>query len=272
MAAFGIEFISVFGLPPVEFVHMAADLGCTHISTGLQPMPGNPHGYAPWSLLNDGELRRSMQRALRERGVSVSLGEGFLIRPGTNISDRLAELEVMRELGAQRVNVVSLEPDANRLRDECATFVEMAAKIGCITELEFLPRTAVNTLSRALEVVRDVGSDTFKVLIDAMHFFRSGSTVADLARIDKNLIDYLQLCDVPLVSRFSDYADEARYERLPPGEGELPLQQLIDALPQVHVIGLEIPMRSKAEAGIGPLERLRDSVATARELLTRRPA
>ena len=35
MHPLGIEFISVFGLPPVEFVHLAADLGCRHISTAL---------------------------------------------------------------------------------------------------------------------------------------------------------------------------------------------------------------------------------------------
>jgi hypothetical protein len=33
MRALGIEFISVFGLPPVDFVHLAAGLGCRYIST-----------------------------------------------------------------------------------------------------------------------------------------------------------------------------------------------------------------------------------------------
>ena len=31
----GIEFISVLGLPPVEFVHLAAGLGCDHVGTSL---------------------------------------------------------------------------------------------------------------------------------------------------------------------------------------------------------------------------------------------
>jgi hypothetical protein len=35
----GIEFLSVFGLPPVEFVNLAADLGCRYISTGLRSAP-----------------------------------------------------------------------------------------------------------------------------------------------------------------------------------------------------------------------------------------
>ena len=27
--------LSVFGMPPVEFVHLTADLGCGYITTGL---------------------------------------------------------------------------------------------------------------------------------------------------------------------------------------------------------------------------------------------
>ena len=42
----GIEFLTVFGLHPVEFVHLAADLGCRHIGIGLSPLPINPHRYA----------------------------------------------------------------------------------------------------------------------------------------------------------------------------------------------------------------------------------
>ena len=36
MDRLGVEFLSVFGLPPVEFVNLAADLGCHYISTGLR--------------------------------------------------------------------------------------------------------------------------------------------------------------------------------------------------------------------------------------------
>ena len=46
------------------------------------------------------------------------------------------------------------------------------------------------------------------------------------------------------------------FERLPPGEGELPLAAMLAALPDDRVVGLEIPMRSHAEAGISALDRL----------------
>jgi hypothetical protein len=54
------------------------------------------------------------------------------------------------------------------------------------------------------------------------------------------------------------------YERMAPGDGELPLAELLGAVPPDVVIGLEIPMRSVAESGVGPAARLRPCVAAAR--------
>ena len=42
--------------------------------------------------------------------LHLSLGEGFNVRDGADIRDRAADLEIMAELGAQRVNAASLDP------------------------------------------------------------------------------------------------------------------------------------------------------------------
>ncbi len=45
----GIDRLSVFGMPPVQFVALTAELGCTSVGIGLVPTPGyNPHGYPDW--------------------------------------------------------------------------------------------------------------------------------------------------------------------------------------------------------------------------------
>jgi sugar phosphate isomerase/epimerase len=61
--------------------------------------------------------------------------------------------------------------------------------------------------------------------------------------------------------------EEAMYERLAPGEGELPLRDIIRALPDGLVIELEVPQRSLALAGVSPIDRLRPCVAAARRIL-----
>ena len=81
------------------------------------------------------------------------------------------------------------------------------------------------------------------------------------------MIGYVQLSDVPLVSRFPTYMEEAMFERMAPGTGELPLLDILAALPRDVVIGLEIPLRSEVEAGVGPEVRVGRCVEAARSLL-----
>jgi hypothetical protein len=65
------------------------------------------------------------------------------------------------------------------------------------------------------------------------------------------------------------YAEEAMYHRLAPGEGELPLAEMLAALPRDLVVGLEVPMLSRAEAGVSAYDRLLPCVQSARALLAR---
>jgi hypothetical protein len=53
-----------------------------------------------------------------------------------------------------------------------------------------------------------------------------------------------------------------------PGEGELPLRDLLSALPADIVLELEVPQRSLALAGVSPIDRLRPCVEAARRLLS----
>jgi len=267
MNRLGIELLSVFGMSPVEQVGLAADLGCGHISSGLTQFQVNPHGYAPWSLKDDRALRREMIAAMRDRNVSLSLGEGFAVRPGIDVRDRADELDIMAELGARCLGGVAMEPDAARLIDQFATLVEMAEARGLKVTIEFAPVLPVANLDQALALVAAVNRPDFRVLVDAMHFFRSGGALTALAALDSNLIGYAQLCDAPLVAKESDYMREATFERRAPGAGELPLAAFAAALPDTVVISLEVPMLAAAEAGVSPIARLRPAVEAARRLI-----
>lgn len=266
MDRLAIEFISVLGLPPVEFVHVAAELGCHRIGLACAPIVTVAELYEPWTLRGNVALVREVKQALAECGVSLSLGEGFLIRGGADIADQAAEMDILAELGATLVNVVSIEGDPARNIAQFGAFADMAAARGLRASLEYMPGMPVGTLSTARDLVVQIGKPNASLLIDAMHLYRSGGTATEVAALEPNLIGYAQLCDVPLIPLQDDYGLEARFDRRAAGEGELPLQEFVDALPGDCVIGLEVPMRDKALAGIGPVERLRPAVATARAL------
>jgi sugar phosphate isomerase/epimerase len=267
----GIEFISVFGMPPVQLVELASDLGYNYISGGLQSMPGryNPDGYPQYSLKNDLAMRRDLISAMKDRGVSMSLGEGFAIFPNSDVRESYAgDLDVMNELGVKRINSVSFETDLNRSFDQLGALAEMAGARGMVTMIEFVPTFGIADLPTALDAVRHVSRRDFKILIDTMHTGRSGARAQDIAALDAEIIGYVQLCDAPLKPKIPDYLEEAMYERMIPGTGEMPLRDILAALPRDRVIGLEVPLRSLADAGIGPRERMARCLDATRKLLS----
>ncbi|BBX44820.1 sugar phosphate isomerase/epimerase [Mycobacterium cookii] len=268
MDRLGIEMLSVFGMPPVEYVGLVADLGCRYITAGLVGFaPLNSLGYPPFSLRDDPALRRDLLAAMTDRGVSISLGEGLLIAPGVDVRCYAADLDVMAELRIPRINTVSLEPDRARTFDQLAALTALAAERGIATCIEPVLGLSIADLPMAVAAVEYVGRDDVSVLIDTMHVARFGARADDLRALPAERIGYIQLSDTTLQPRIAHYAEEAMFERLPPGEGELPLADMLAALPADRVVGLEIPMRSRAEAGVSAYDRLRPCVESARALL-----
>lgn len=267
--ALGIERLCVFGMPPVEFVRLAADLGCDAVGVGLAPSQDyNPHNYPDWSLRHDTGLRREMVAALHDRGVAISIVEGFAFAPDRDMRAYDRDLDIVCELGGDRINVVSLDKDLERTIEGFAVLAGMAAQRGLQVSAEMGSLGPIAQVEPALALARGVGAANFSLLIDAMHFFRLGNTIEQLAAVEPGLIGYVQLCDAPWAPRFDTYLEEALYERMPPGAGELPLVELVRLLPPDVTVSLEIPMRSLADQGVGPRERLAPCVDAARALLS----
>jgi sugar phosphate isomerase/epimerase len=162
--------------------------------------------------------------------------------------------------------VVSIDKDLNRSFDQFAALVAGAAAVGMETTVEFIPGLIVGDLATAVAALNHVRRPGFRLLIDTMHLVRSGGGADDIAALDANLIGYVQICDAPLVSSHVEYFHEALFERRVPGSGELPLLDILSALPRDRVFGLEIPMLTQAQAGIGPHQRLSRCLAATREL------
>jgi sugar phosphate isomerase/epimerase len=268
MDRLGIEMLCVFGMPPVEYVHLAADLGCHYITTGLVGFaPLKALGYPPFSLRDDPRLRREFLAAMDDRGVSLSLGEGLLVTPGIDARSYAADLDIMAELRIPRINAVSIEPDRHRTFDELAALTELAAERGILTSIEPVPGLTIPDLPTALAAVEHVGRDEISLLIDMMHVARSGAGADDLRSLPAEQIGHIQLNDTTLRPSMDNYAEEAIFERMAPGDGELPLVELLTALPRDRLVGLEVPMRSRAEAGVSAYDRLLPCVESARALL-----
>lgn len=272
MNRLGIEMLTMLGMPPIDHVRLAAELGCAYISTGLSGLPvrhlGQPDWamFPDWSLESDPALVREVKAALRDTGVRIALGEGFRVREDGDVRDRAAGLDLMAELGAERINAVSMENDLARTHDQLALLADMVIERGMMFTVEFAPPNAINSLEAALSAIAHIGVGRATLMIDAMHFFRSGATVEALAALAPDLIGYAQLCDAPLESSGGTYMQEAMFGRLVPGDGEFPLTDLVAALPAGIPIGLEVPNVASALAAGTPRDMAARSIKAARAL------
>ena len=266
MDALGIECLSMFGLHPALHIRLAGELGCGHVSLSLHGAANRLPQYFVHSIRDDAALRREIITALAASGVQVSLIEGFALGPETSARDLAGSLDIAAELGARAICAISLDRDVARRHAEFACLAEMAAQRGLLTTTEVGAGTLRN-LDRAVEAVRQVGRSDFTLLLDTMHFFRSGAGLADLAALDPGQIGHIQLCDVPMPAVLDQYMEDALIERRCPGEGDLPLARFLSLVPAGVPIGLEVPIRSEAEVGTGPKQRLSRCVIAARGLL-----
>ena len=112
-------------MPPVDFITLAAGLKCRQIGLAVQPVVLDKKNYAEWSLKTDAPLLRDVKAALKDHGVSIAVGEGFLFQPGADPSSHEADMDILRDLGAARVNALTFDTDFNRgwrpVRQICRT-------------------------------------------------------------------------------------------------------------------------------------------------------
>jgi sugar phosphate isomerase/epimerase len=244
----GLDNQTMFGMPPVDHIKLAAKLGCGHVSLAPLPVPWKLDQFPMWSLRDEPALMRETKAALRDTGIRLALAEGFTIRPETDANTRVADFDLMAELGAEAAGAVSMETDPERALDQIAVLADLAAVRQMAFLFEFAPPHTFNTLQSAYEAIRKTNRANIRLLIDSMHLFRTGGTVDDIRQLPEGIVGYLQLSDAPIKGSGKDYYREASFERKIPGEGELPLAELIGSLPQHLRVGLEVPMQNALQS------------------------
>jgi sugar phosphate isomerase/epimerase len=201
-------------------------------------------------------LRETLLR-LADTGLSVLDTEFLRFEPEYPVAIPEGFLETSARLGAKNVLVMSAEPDEERTLERFCDLCDRASQYGLRVCLEFAVYTGVRTLADAARVVARSKRSNSSVLIDALHFSRSGGVPADVATVDPLLLRYAQICDAaPDMPRSDDtpaLIREARTGRLLPGEGVLPLKDLVAALPAGIPLAIEAPCR--ATAHLPALER-----------------
>ena len=217
-AGFSVETISDLD----HYLATVAAAGFSTVSLGmaqLAPAQREPRGFAVAAEM------------LEDHGLRCSDVIGLIVRRDDAEADESARSlsDAAHALGAEWILTLLFTrvTDESLARlDRCAGH---AAQAGARLALEIATGGPVGTITQGLAVVESVGADRMGVLIDTWHFFRGGSTFAELETIPLDRIALVQFDDA-LAPETEDVMHETMDRRTWPGQGELDLARFADVL------------------------------------------
>ena len=246
--------LSQLTLDPVsgpDLVSAAAAAGFDAVTMRLKAPPGfelaSPGAGAPVPVAE-------IKRRLAATGLEILDATSLWLAADAQPRDFVPALDAAAELGAGRFTVVVTDAGRSRALANFAATCALAGARGLRIALEFMPYSALRTLGEAARFLEDAHQPNAGILLDALHLSRSGGSPADLNGVETRKILFVQLCDAPLKPPPREaLRAESRTRRLYPGQGELPLRALLDALPPDLPIDVEAPCA--ADAALTPGEK-----------------
>lgn len=176
-----------------------------------------------------------IRRLLDSRDLELS--ELELIRLGhkgfqSRMNDALIELVAI--LKPTRVHVAAFDGEPavikQELRDLCRLLPATTVAV------EFMPYSKLPDLESTMGLLESPGCEQATIVLDAIHFFRSGASFSDLTPEVLERVSVLQLSD--LTDARADTRFESRHLRTFPGNGNLDLHGLLHTLRKGRLTGV----------------------------------
>ena len=240
MRTYSLAYLTANASTVPQAIGIAAEVGYRFVGLRLQPNgPGAPFQ----SFIDDVSVQRETLARMADTGVQVYDLE--IIRIGEQFDPRVHRplLEAGAALKARAVLIAADDGNEQRLAQHYAQLCEFMQPYGLTADLEFMPWTGVKDAQAAMRVVQLAGSPkNAGILVDALHFGRSTTSLQDIAAIPHELLHYAQMCDAQAGLNFTteQLIHTARQARLLPGEGNIDVKGLFTTLPQDLPVSVEI--------------------------------
>lgn len=262
---YSLAFLTTHDVAPDQAVRIAAATGYDLV--GLRFLPAAP-AEAPYPIMSDPAVEARVKAALDETGIGIADIEIARLKPDTDVESFRDFLALGQRLGARNVLVAGDDANHARITETFAAFCDLAAEYNLTGDLEFMPWTGVKTLKEARAIVEAAGRANGGVLIDGLHWDRSGGTLEDIRALPSAMVHYAQLCDGPKPYDPSDAGmiEIARGARLLPGDGKIDLIGMVRALPRDIVLSIEIAQLEKAKT-VDPQTRAAEALERSKALI-----
>lgn len=256
--------LTAIQLTPPELVDAASRTGYDAVSLRLSPFRA---GEAQHPMFDGSPMLRETEARLRDTGLGVLDVEVLFIHPARDVRDFVQVFETAQRLGARNALTLIDIADRSLAVEKYVQLCELAAPFGISCALEFAAWLGIGSIQSAYAVLSAAAQPNGTMLLDPFHLFRSGGKIGDIVAIDPARLHYAQFCDANATppKTTAGISEEARFDRMLPGEGGLPLRAFLDALPRDIALGLEVPNRALA-GKVGLDERLRNTLSAAKRV------
>lgn len=243
----GLGHFTFLDQDPVSLVRLARQSGFDFVGLRFHPPA---RGQLHW--LPDAGGMAELAAAMSGEGIGLYDIETVVIDAAFNPAAILPALDAAARLGARRLNTCA---DAfAALPETFARLCALAGERGMGVDIECMAWRGINCPEKCRTLIDQSGAANAGFLVDALHLIRCGGSPSNLAGFAQGQIRSAQLCDAAL--RRPDTREaliaEARGGRLLPGEGGLPLRDIVAALPEGTTISVELPSASDRRP---PLDR-----------------
>lgn len=183
--------------------------------------------------------------------------------PGPHLATADDLVAAAAAIGARHVLVVADVAERDLVEQELARIVAAATERGIGVGLEYMAWTTPSFVEDARYLADATGCT---VVVDVLHHTRIGATADDIRRIvHDGRLGWVQICDAG--RPVEQLVHEARHLRRPPGTGQLPLEDLLSAVPSSTTFSIEV--QSDDLASVEPETRAHLLTAASRSVLER---
>lgn len=263
--------LSIPDAEPLELIDAAASAGFDSVSMWLtrpasvaERVAGERAGRP--SLIDDPVRKAAVRRRLVATGVSLFAASSGWLTAQFDPGEVHRTLAGVAELGGRSIALIGWDPERGRLIEHLGRVCAEARQFGLQINVECLAHSTFPTLAAGAAMLAEVNAANLKITVDALALARSGGMPKDVRCLPAHAIASVQLCDAPLAPPLpEDRRDESLTGRLYPGEGQLPLVELMGELPPHVPVEVETPVRR--DARLPYAERARHCIAAARQFL-----